>query len=294
MCCTDRVGALIIDTDVGGDPDDTVALLAARRVPELALVVTSDEVGGERARFARLLLDQAGRSDVPVVAGRSLGSSKYFCVDGLIPTQVPAQPSDPVGAVVALCRSVQGPVRWIGMGPLSNLADVLTAAPELATRLVVTQMGGAVNYRDPARGEHNFRLDPAAVAVALAALHHLSLVTSDVTFRPEIEVTARSALYRDLCAMPEAAWARTLRGHLDRWFAAFHPGSLQHDALTLSAGLELPFVRFGPADVTVDGLGRTTIDRLDGPEPAGRRTSLVSHAADYASFNAWLTRRLAQ
>ena len=54
---------MIIDTDIGGDPDDTVAVVAAARsVPELALVVTSDEYSGERARFVRHLLDVAGPS----------------------------------------------------------------------------------------------------------------------------------------------------------------------------------------------------------------------------------------
>jgi hypothetical protein len=38
-------------------------------VPELSLVLTSDERGGERARFARHLLNLLGRPEVPVVAG---------------------------------------------------------------------------------------------------------------------------------------------------------------------------------------------------------------------------------
>ena len=61
-----RRAPLIIDTDIGGDPDDTLALAAAAlTVPELALVITCDETGppapGQRARLARALLDLAGR-----------------------------------------------------------------------------------------------------------------------------------------------------------------------------------------------------------------------------------------
>ncbi|WP_174553488.1 hypothetical protein [Nocardia lijiangensis] len=42
---------LIIDTDRGGDPVDAIALAVAvaSRLPELALVATSDECGGRRA-----------------------------------------------------------------------------------------------------------------------------------------------------------------------------------------------------------------------------------------------------
>jgi hypothetical protein len=61
---------MIIDTDAGGDLDDSVALVVAGwLVPELGLVVTGDEFGGERARFVRWLLDLVGRQDVRVVAG---------------------------------------------------------------------------------------------------------------------------------------------------------------------------------------------------------------------------------
>jgi hypothetical protein len=74
--------AVIIDTDIGGDPDDAIALvLAARRLPELALVVTCDELGGERARFARHLLDLLGRGDVPVVAGADVTFTDERAID---------------------------------------------------------------------------------------------------------------------------------------------------------------------------------------------------------------------
>ncbi|HEX3731733.1 MAG TPA: nucleoside hydrolase, partial [Mycobacteriales bacterium] len=137
---------LIIDTDIGGDPDDAIAIaIAARSTPELALVVTSDECGGERARFARHYLDLLGRPEVPVVAGRQLADTRYHVVDGLIPADVPPQPADVLAAVDHVTDSTDGPIRWCGIGPLSNLADVLAARPQLRERLRVTQMGGAIN-----------------------------------------------------------------------------------------------------------------------------------------------------
>lgn len=66
---------LILDTDIGGDPDDAIAVaLAARRFPERALVITTDEHRGGRARFARQFLDLLGRPEV--VPSKNLSALK--------------------------------------------------------------------------------------------------------------------------------------------------------------------------------------------------------------------------
>jgi inosine-uridine nucleoside N-ribohydrolase len=276
---------MIIDTDVGGDPDDAFALVAAARVvPELALVLTGDETGptygpGQRARFARHLLDRCGRPDVAVVAGHCLGDTRYFCVDGLIPTAVGRQPDDVLAAVGAVCAATTGPVRWVGIGPMSNLAAIVRQAPELAGRLQVTQMGGALSYRDPSRAEHNVRLDVEAAHTVLG-WPGMQWVTADVTFTPEIEVTALSPLYQALAAA-DTPWAPLLGAHLDRWFDRFYPGTRQHDALTLSAALGLPFVESGTVAVALDDIGRM---RAAGDGVPVR----MSTGARYEPFMAWL------
>jgi inosine-uridine nucleoside N-ribohydrolase len=288
-----RHSPMIIDTDIGGDADDAVAVaVAARQVPELALLITGDEVRGQRARFARHLLDLLGRSDVPVVAGAALGESRYFCVDGLTPRAVPDQPTDVVAAVHEVCAAAAGPVRWVGMAPMSNLARVLAEAPEAASRLRVTQMGGALRYRDPSSAEHNIRLDvPSARqvldAVARGALAVPEFVASEVTFTPRIEITADTPLYRRLRDPQAAPWARVLAAHLDRWFAQFYPGTMQHDALTLTAALDLPFVDSDQLSIAMDAIGRTT------EAPPGRGTRVRwSRSAEYQPFMAWLTAAL--
>lgn len=277
---------LIVDTDVGGDPDDAVALaLAARLSPHLALVITSDEAGGERARFARHLLDLVGRPEVPVVAGRQLGDTPYFCVQGLTLPQIGPQPTNVAEAVAQVCAATAGPVRWVGLAPLSNLADLLHAEPALAQRLVVTQMGGAIAYRDPARAEHNFRLDPAAARAVLGTLRDIHLVMSDTTFTPEIQIDGSSPMYQALAQPSAPAWAELLRIYMDRWFGQFHPSTLQHDALTLSAALQLPFVGFDLATISLSEDARMSLD------PTGQR-HFISVRARYDAFNQWLHRGL--
>ncbi len=130
---------LILDTDIGGDPDDAIALaVAARNVPELALVITCDEREGQRARFARHLLNLLDRPEVPVVAGKSLEGKRYFVVDGMTPAEIDEQPRDVLATVGRVAGMSEGPLRWCGIGPLSNLAQVLTERPDVAERLVVT------------------------------------------------------------------------------------------------------------------------------------------------------------
>jgi inosine-uridine nucleoside N-ribohydrolase len=278
---------MIIDSDVGGDPDDTVALVVAGRlVPELRLVITSDEYGGERARFARYLLDLVGRTDVRVVAGSDLGNSRMWVIDGLCPEGVPRQGTDVMGAVNELCAATDGRIRWVGIGPLSNLAVLQAERPELVSQLVVTQMGGAINYRDPARAEHNFRTDPEAAIRMVPALEPWlpTFVVSDVTFNPAMEITADSPLYKRWAEPDARPWEQVLREHWDRWMTKY-PGSMQHDALTLAAAMLWPGVRFVRERVALDPIARMTRSE-DGTE------IVMSVSADYTAFMSWLDEAL--
>jgi len=62
---------------------------------------------------------------------------------------------------------------------------------------------------------------------------------------------------------------------------------MQHDALTLSAALVLPFVRFSLTNVAFDAIGRLRAD------PAGQRV-FWSRAADYEAFARWLSSELSR
>ena len=274
--------AVILDTDLGGDPDDAVALaVAALTVRELALVITTDEVRGHRARFARYLLDLLGRPEVEVVAGADLGNERYFCVEDLIPEEITYQGTDVLAAVDGVCADAEI-VRWVGLGPMSNIA----ALPrDLLAKLAVTQMGGAINYRRPGGVEHNFRLDPTAVTEVLPALRLPTFVISDVTFEPAMEITVDSGLYADLGATDAPAWARVLRRHFDRWLERFHPGSMQHDALTLATALLWPGVRLIRESIAISPAGHLSV------APHGVQANLSSHA-DYGAFMVWLQRGL--
>ncbi|MFF0532724.1 nucleoside hydrolase [Nocardia amikacinitolerans] len=282
-------GLAILDTDIGYDPDDLVALvIAAHTVPNLT-VVTADETRGRRARLARHVLDLLDRTDVPIIAGLDLGGEHRFLADH--GPDAPRHP-DTTGEelidridqfndhIARLFATATCPIRWVGMGPMSNLNAFITHAPDMADRLTVTQMGGWIDhYRD----SHNFHTDPTSAGPTLRALPTPRLVLSEHTNSPFIHITRDWALLHRLSAptAPTApAWAHLLAAHFGMWFTR-RPGSWMHDPLTLSAALDLPFVTFHCEPIRI---GRDACLHRD---PNGRPIE-VSCAVDYDGFLDWM------
>src|ERR1700761_8448333 len=241
---TPRTLPIILDTEIGGEPDDAMALIiAARELPELALVVTTDELDGERARFARFLLDQAGRTDVAVVAGRQLSSTASFFAHGLTPDWVTPPAGEVTRAVAEAAARSGGAARWIGLGPLSNLASLLAHQPKVARRLFVTQLTGT-SEPGQALPPRNFRLDPAAARQVLAAAPHLRLVSFALPAGRQVQLTAASPAIQRLSGAAPAwagpSWETLLAAHTGQFFARYHPAVYPAGPLTLAAALRLP------------------------------------------------------
>ncbi|PXX53969.1 inosine-uridine nucleoside N-ribohydrolase [Nocardia tenerifensis] len=277
---------LILSTDVGGDPDDAITLaLAAMTEPRLELVITADELpDGRRSMFARHLLDLLGREEVVVAAGATLGESKYWAADGLIPPGAHAWPLDLYTAVATVCGAESSkPLRWLGIGPMTDLAQLLefdagrSEPLGLARRLRIWQMGGALE-RQQDKAEHNFRLDPAAVRTVLDRVESLALVLADHTFTPVLAVDADSPIYRMLAASRKP-WAQLIARHLEQWFDRFHPASMLHDPLTFAA-LRGDFVSLEHREFWLDPDGQMHL----GPGHIARLSSTV----DYPGFLTWV------
>ncbi|MDQ1491297.1 MAG: hypothetical protein QOJ23_3811 [Actinomycetota bacterium] len=148
---------LWIDTDLGTNVDDAVAVLAAVAHPAVELVGVST-VGSDperRAAVAVGLLAAAGvdLGAVAVVAGE--------------PGPRSAPTPGAAGVVEAVAAS--GAEALLAIGPLTNVAAMTAAGVRPAD---VTIMGGAlhpVEHRGELRTvEHNFGSDPDAAAIVLA------------------------------------------------------------------------------------------------------------------------------
>lgn len=218
---------LIIDCDPG--VDDAVALLLALAVPErldvLAITTVAGNVGGDlTARNACLLREMAGRAGIPVFAGQDrplvrdpVVADHFHGVTGLgdLPVQPPARGPEPEPAVDHLVRVLRarlaGEITLAVTGPMTNLAEALRRAPDIAPRIrQVVAMGGARREGGniTASAEFNIHADPDAADIVARSGVELVLLGLDVTH----QVTATPARRARLSGLesPQAVAVRQL------------------------------------------------------------------------------------
>jgi purine nucleosidase len=167
---------LILDTDIGSDIDDAVALaylLAEPRCELLGITTVTGEVE-KRAALAEALCRAAGRLDIPVHCG-----APSVLLDGPGQPHVPQYEalratdhrSDwPNGTAIEFMRetvrSRPGEVTLLSIGPLTNVALLFALDPEVPALLKAwVSMAGCFRLERP-QGEWNSRCDPLATAIA--------------------------------------------------------------------------------------------------------------------------------
>lgn len=190
---------LILDTDIGTDVDDCLALALLLASPEIALAGVTCVYGDValRARMIEKLLALRGVRGVPVLRGASetlLGLRPIFWQghegEGLIdPDEVVANAAgeDAVEFLVRTVLANPNAIHLLAIGPLTNVALALKRDPRFGRDLgALTIMGGAL--RGPGSlglpyVEHNIRCDPEAAHVVFSAGIDATVVPLDVTTR---------------------------------------------------------------------------------------------------------------
>ncbi|POF63750.1 nucleoside hydrolase [Novacetimonas maltaceti] len=162
--------------DLTGAPQDMAALVMALQVPDMLapLLVTT---GGREARqahraaaLARMVLEKAGRADIPVHAG---SGQPLFAVGGAwTPARIATGEEAELPAMAMIRHAMAQPAGSVSIcctGALTNLALALIQEPRLAAHL-----HGVVILADAGRGEEsgvdaNIHADPEAAATVLAS-----------------------------------------------------------------------------------------------------------------------------
>ena len=205
---------LWLDTDIGNDIDDAVALAYLLRQGRCDLVGISTVTGpvADRARIVSAVAVAAGRDDVPIYCGHGetlSGPGQPTCPQAEMLGGVEHREdfaADPQAALAALgtaTRERPGELTLLAIGPLTNAARFFQADPELPKLLKrMVLMAGHFHPSHPPQPSHpsepgaewNALCDPEATRVVAAAAVERVWYGLDVTrkcFLPSDEVRRR-------------------------------------------------------------------------------------------------------
>lgn len=256
---------ILLDTDIGSDIDDAVCLAYLLAKPECHLLgittVSGDPVA--RAKIAGVLCRQAGQ-DIPIYPGtgdpllvpQKQPEAQQAAALGDWPHPTDFRVGEAVEFLRTTIRSHPGEITLLTIGPLTNIALLFAADPEiphLLKRLVL--MCGVFTPDLPARPrdlEWNALLDPHATAIVYRAQPpvHRSLgldVTTHVVM-PAAEVRQRFAtgLLRPVLDFAEVWFEKSERITFHDPLAAvsiFDPDVCQFQQGTVAVELENPELR---------------------------------------------------
>jgi inosine-uridine nucleoside N-ribohydrolase len=297
--------AILIDTDAGTDDLMAIAFLVSHpdiRIEAITVVNGLAHPDAGAKNIVRLL-DLAGRKDIPVFAGRSTplqGQAEFPAEwrkisDDLPGVTLPAPSRHPESKraadyLVERLRDATRPVRILGLGPLTNLAEALKREPSL-TRAIeeLVIMGGALRVpgnlgdggvfkTNNTTAEWNIFTDPLAarivfrsgVPIRLIPLDATNKVPVDSAFLAKFQSAARAPLARVVAQVLESDRSFIEAGFFYAWdpLAAV---ALLHPAVVKTTNLHLDILQDAPED------GRTV-------QTPGRPNARVALDADGAAW----------
>jgi purine nucleosidase len=250
---------IVLDTDIGTDVDDLLALAMVPGRPDIDLAAVTVVYGDTdlRARLAATVCRCMGL-DVPVrrgvgepLSGREVMWAGFEGegVDGIDAARY--DDGDAVDLLVELAAQSPGTIDLVAVGPLTNVAAALSRDPRFGANLrSVTVMGGEVANGWP---EHNFTSDARAAEIVLGARIPVTVVPLDQTLRvrvtvSELEEAGRThPLGRLLAEQASRFWA---------WLAGRLPGVAEdagwaHDPTALVTLLEPDLISETPMALTL-------------------------------------------
>ncbi|MGE6180065.1 pyrimidine-specific ribonucleoside hydrolase RihA [Aeromonas salmonicida] len=303
---------VILDCDPGHD--DAIALILALASPELKVLAVTTSAGNQTQEKtlnnALRILTLLGRDDIPVAAGAPKPLARELIiadnVHGESGLDGPTLP-DPAFAPQAMTglelmakslRESPEPVTLVPTGPLTNIALLLTAHPELKPNIArIVLMGGAAGAGNwtPA-AEFNIYVDPEAADMVFKSGIPITMCGLDVTHEAQV-------MDEDIARVRAIAnpVARCVAGLLD-FFMIYHrdpkwgfAGAPLHDPCTI-AWLLAPGLFHGVecrVDIETRGLHTTGMTVVDRYQLTGKpANALVLLGLDRPGFIDLLVERL--
>lgn len=248
---------VILDTDIGDDTDDVLALAFALASPEIELIGVTTAFGfaEKRARIARYMLDLFGRIEIPVHAGQSVPLAGPIPESEVEPPQFLPFMEDCApqsGDAIAFIADELSKERLtlVCIAPPTNVATLLTRHPELKGQIEEIVLMGGAYYRHA--NEYNFVCDPEAAQIVFASGVPLRVVGLDIT--------AQTGLTREFMLNIDRSDPRKkfLFDMCEIWFELKGYTPVLHDPLTIYAAIGGDGLKFQPEKIRIETKGECT------------------------------------
>jgi purine nucleosidase len=246
---------VILDTDIGSDVDDALALAVLLGSPEVDLIGCTTVYGDAllRARLTKRLVRLAGRQ-VTVVPGADAtltGRPVWWAghEGALFDDLEKERVDDAVDATRFLVDQVAaapGGIDVVAIGPLTNIANAINADPGFAGRIRhLWIMGGRF---DDARPEHNFASDPEAAQVVFGSGAPITVTGLEITNTVHLDAED----VRTIAAGGE--FGRALEAEIHQWWRFWKKEwNNPHDPITVLTMLTPELFTFSePGAVGID------------------------------------------
>jgi inosine-uridine nucleoside N-ribohydrolase len=146
--------AVILDTDICDDIDDTWALVMLLQSPEFDIKLITTAVGDTTARtkVVAKILQIAGRTDIPIGTGVAIGDMKKghkqdAWVKDYDLSKYPGKIyPDGVQAMIDTIMNSPEPIMLIAIGPLPNVAAALEREPNITKKARFVGMHGSIRW----------------------------------------------------------------------------------------------------------------------------------------------------
>ncbi|MEK4038642.1 nucleoside hydrolase [Paenibacillus sp. FSL L8-0493] len=263
---------IIIDCDPGHD--DAIAILLAIANSEKLDLRGITTVGGnqilDKITDNALKVISFVNADIPVAKGAAgplfgklVTGEEAHGESGMDGPLLPPSKFRPVeqGAVefmLNIIRSSEEKITLVPMAPLTNIALLITAYPEIKDRIEkISLMGGGISYGNvTSTAEFNIYVDPEAARIVFES--GIPIIMSG------LDVTDKAAIFEDeILALKERGPVSTMVGELLDFYSIYgkkmgYVGSALHDPCAVAWLLHPELFEFEHLYVTVETEGKLT------------------------------------